>query len=539
MHYVGIPDPAGTAVSEAADPVVLTVTGNGVNKTVQFTMADLQALPQETHTYSGYNHWPALKIFKDMTGPTLQSILDRAGLKDNATLLKFRAGGAFAYKDYTKEQLLDTPRYYFPVGEEGDCSDWPPVRSEEGKVSVPTILALNNADGRLCIGQVAPNEPQGGNCAMIEAICTGGTIYVSIESLDKWGTPYTNIPSGTTVVPGTLITLTYPDGTPDDTMIYYTLDGSEPTYGSYIYNISYPDFRPKEMNKPIPVNGDVTIKARLIGWGKSDGDVVTFCYNTGVPACTIQGSGLSQPANYTVEALKSMTPSVVSYQCSEQGQTVALTGKGVLLGTLLDQLNVSSRWGVEFVTTTGEKIEAGSIQELKDQQCMLAYEVNGVEIADVSGDQTIEILRNSSNLVDNRLKHINMINLISIANEITISSVKLLDYTGQLITSVAPGGGYCIEVQYANDINLLQNALLIIQVRSGDEATATTGGVVVGFVALQTEVDIEGGKATVEFTMPGNLTGKAYVDALVWDNSSEQNPLGKDSHDLNFDIKLN
>jgi len=103
--------------ASADEPVALTVTGEGVNKEVKFTMADLQALPQKTYTYSGYNHWPGLKIFKDMTGPSLKSILDAAGLKDNATLLKFKpSGGKYVHVDFTKAQLLDEARYYFPAG---------------------------------------------------------------------------------------------------------------------------------------------------------------------------------------------------------------------------------------------------------------------------------------------------------------------------------------------------------------------------------------------------------------------------------------
>ena len=103
--------------SSAADPVALTVMGEGVEREVEFTMADLQALLQKTYTFSGYNHWPSLKVFNDMTGPSLKSILDVAGLKDNATLIRVRpTGGKFLRADFTKEQLLDEPRYYFPDG---------------------------------------------------------------------------------------------------------------------------------------------------------------------------------------------------------------------------------------------------------------------------------------------------------------------------------------------------------------------------------------------------------------------------------------
>lgn len=523
-------------VSCAADPVVLTVTGDGVNNTVQFTMADLEALDQETHTYSGYNHWPRLIVFNNMTGPTLQTILNRAGLKPGVTLLRFKAGGSAVYTDYTKEQLLDTPRYYyFPDGDTNDCTDWPVDRNIEGRVQVPVILALNNSSGRLCFGQVAPNEPQGGNCAMLQSMCTGGTIYVSCAPPEKWGPPSANIPSGTTVVPGTLIALDYPEGTPIETMIYYTLDGTtDPDYGSYIYNISFPTFRPDEMNKPIPVNGEVTIKARLIGMGKRDSDVVTFHYNTGPPACTVQGKGLSQAVTYTVATLKGMAPAQGNYQCAEQGQTVTLAGQGVLLGTLLDQLNVSGRWGVEFVTADGGKIEAGSVQSLKEQQCLLAYEVNGAEVADAAGDQTIyiQILRDSGDAADNRLKYVNTINLISVADEITISGVELLDCAGQPAAAVAPGGGYQVKALFANEMDTTQNALLIIQVRGGAGAAATGGGTVVGYAAAQTEVVVAGGEAAAEFTLPAGLTGKGYVDVFVWDTSSNHSLLGKDSHAL-------
>jgi hypothetical protein len=264
---------------KAAEPVVLTVMGDGVEKEVEFTMADLEALPQKTYTYSGYNHWPALKVFKDMTGPTLQSILDRTGLKDNATLLKFKpSGGKYVSIPYTKEQLLDEPRYYFPEGEDpGDVTEWPPKRSEKGKVPVETIIALKDSKGRLCFGQRAPNEPTGGDCIMIQEMCNNGKIEVSTEALKQWDIPAAEPPSGK-VEPGTKVELVKPERQPDNVMMYYTLDGSEPAYGSYIYNISYPSFQPA-FNAPIPVNKKLTIKAKTIGFGRLDSELVTFEYD--------------------------------------------------------------------------------------------------------------------------------------------------------------------------------------------------------------------------------------------------------------------
>ncbi len=270
---------AAPQVIIAAEPAALTVTGDGVDKTVQFTLSDLKKLPQKTYTYSGYNHWPSLQIFPDMTGPTLQSILDAAGLKDNATLIRVKSTSG-AYCDFTREQLLQEPRYYFPDGEKpGDVSDWPPQRSERGKKAVETIIALNQANGKLIYGQRAPNEPTCCQNQMLGAVCNGGTIEVLTTPLERWAVPHAD-PEPGRVDSGTKVTLQHEDGTPYHAIVYYTLDGSEPTYGSYVFNISYPHFQP-QMNKPIPVNQGVTIKTRTIGMGKLDSEAATYEYYTG------------------------------------------------------------------------------------------------------------------------------------------------------------------------------------------------------------------------------------------------------------------
>ena len=340
------------------------------------------------------------------------------------------------------------------------------------------------------------------------------------------------------MIPGTEVKLHYGDDSLWHTKIYYTLDGTEPTVKSNLYNISYPTFRPW-LNKPIPITGDVTIKARAIGLGKLDSEVKTFHYSLGALACTIEGAGLSQPASYAVETLKAMAPAMEEYTCLEDGKSVTVAGKGVFLGTLLDQLNASGRWEVKFVTVNGEEYAGGTIQELKGQQCMLAYEVNGAEVADVSGDETvtIQILRNGDP-ASNRLKYVNTIKLINVDDEISINDVKLLDYTGRFIASVAPGGGYCIETSLVNVVNTPTDALLLIQVRSGEGAAAVTGGKVVGCAAVQTVVDAAGGRARAEFTLPGDLSsGQAFVDVFVWDNCSSHYPLGQESHALSFSIE--
>ncbi|WP_027399056.1 S-layer homology domain-containing protein [Anaerovorax odorimutans] len=263
----------------AAEPVALTVKGDGVLKEVEFTMSDLKALPQKKYTYSGYNHWPALRVFNE-EGPTLKSILDVAGLKDSATLLKFKPnGGKYVHVDFTVSQLLEEQRYYFPDGEQpGDVVSWPPARSEKGKVPVETIIGLDDSNGRICFGQRAPNEPTGGDCVMIQEIVNNGVLEVTTEQPDKWEAPTPDIAPGK-VEPGTKVSLIKKEDVPDNVMMYYTVDGSDPDYGSSIFNISYPTFQPA-LNAPIPINENTTIKARTIGFGKLDSDIVTFQYNT-------------------------------------------------------------------------------------------------------------------------------------------------------------------------------------------------------------------------------------------------------------------
>ncbi len=519
----------------AEDEIVLTIKGNGVENTVQFTMAQIEALPQETHDYSGYNFYPSLQIFKDTTGVTLQTLLDQAGLKEEATMIKIRLSNS-TYSYYTCRDLLDVPRYYFPQGEDSsDCTVWPPEgRGEQGKVEVPAMIAFMK-NGKLIYGQWDPLEPTACNGEQFYGILKGGTIEVTCEELTQWDTPDA-YPNSGSVMEDTEVELQYGDGSLWHTKIYYTVDGSEPTVHSNIYNISYPTFQP-HLNKPIPIDGPVTIKARAIGLGKLDSEVVTFNYDLGSLACTIKGAGLN--TYYTVETLRVMTPAERTYQCLESGQTVSVNAKGVLLSTLLDQLNASSNWEVNFIAVNGEKFTGGTVQDIRDQQCMLAYEVNGAEVSDVSGDETvtIQILRNGSDAGLNRLKYVNAVELVNVDDEITISDVQLLDYTGAATSSVAPGGGYCIEVDSVNQVNTAKNALLIIQVRAGSEAGMISGGQVIAYTAAQTVVDVNGGKCKAEFNLPEDVSGKAYVDVFIWDNFSNYNPLGSDDHTLNFNIE--
>jgi hypothetical protein len=57
--------------------------------------------------------------------------------------------------------------------------------------------------------------------------------------------------------------------------MYYTLDGSIPTEGSTLYNPS--TYQP-ELNKPIVINENTTIKVLVKGFGKYDSDIAEYHY---------------------------------------------------------------------------------------------------------------------------------------------------------------------------------------------------------------------------------------------------------------------
>lgn len=345
----------------AADPVALTVTGNGVEKTVQFTLAELQALPQATYTYSGYNHWPSLQIFRNMQGPTLKTILKEAGLKNNATFIRFKLSNA-VYSEFTKAQLLDEPRYYFSDGEdEENLGKWPPTRSSSKKSRVETMIALNEGNGKLIYGQCAINEPTCCKNQMLSGLCQGGTIEVLTTPLEKWAAPQADPAPAKITAAGTQVTLQHEDGTPYHAIVYYTLDGSEPTYGSNIANISYPNFQP-EMNKPVPINKSVIIKCKTIGMGKLDSDLATYTYNTGTPVSSDTSKedmlGSQSQANKPAPPVKAAKFADVENHPARD-DIMALVEKGIIKGVTATEFKPDdkiTRAQVAVLLTTALKI---------------------------------------------------------------------------------------------------------------------------------------------------------------------------------------
>ena len=246
------------AVSAAAEAETLTIKGDGVEHEVSYSRADLEAMKGaiEQHCYSLANNFPTEKT-EYINGVPLKYLLEQAGLKDAAQMLTFTASDGYK-REFTVQELLYAPRYYFPQTGE--------------KQPVPVIVCLKSSPSgfdkleagelRLVMGQRARGEQT--NPWFVRYL---SVIEVSCEKPAQWPAVTFNRVSGPSGV-----TLQLLHESSDLVKIYYTTDGSEPTVGSEMYNVSTSYYQP-ELNKPLLIDKTTVVKAVAIGAGKEDSAV--------------------------------------------------------------------------------------------------------------------------------------------------------------------------------------------------------------------------------------------------------------------------
>ncbi len=249
-----------SAETAAADNKLetLSIIGDGVVREVSFTRQDLENMTDYIvrHKYSTVNNFPTEKSFY-REGVILEHILALAGLKDEASLITFVSSDGYT-KTFTREELLNTPRYCF----------------EDGKaaVEVPSIIALRDSPSGynsldfmemgLTLGQRVKGEQ---NSPWFVKYLK--TIEVKTEEPDQWEeVSFTRSPGPE----GVTLAMSHPFI--DAVKIYYTLDGSNPTYGSSVYNKSASYFQP-HLNQPLLIDKTTEIRAIAIGPGKKDSKV--------------------------------------------------------------------------------------------------------------------------------------------------------------------------------------------------------------------------------------------------------------------------
>ncbi|HHU76999.1 MAG TPA: DUF1533 domain-containing protein [Firmicutes bacterium] len=269
----------------------LIITGDGVANPMEYTLARLEGMPQHQEVYSVINTWPT-KSWSVGKGVRLDYLLgpEQANMRSGATIVNFFARDGYKRTLTVKELFVDC-RYRFPgLMEGGSGSEGHLPGSAEGAIETDTILGLQKADGTtdpsamnivetpmLMLGQRAVTEQTGPshvkNVSRIEVL----TGYVP-----QWERPTASVPPGE-VPMGTQVELesTYND----DDKVHYTLDGSSPTYDSSMYNwlakrwwAQRGDEIVREINHPIEINKDTTIKAITIGPGRADSEIAVFDY---------------------------------------------------------------------------------------------------------------------------------------------------------------------------------------------------------------------------------------------------------------------
>lgn len=329
----------------AEDGTALTVRMDGEVK-CELTYADLDSIATEegnkTYTYSAWNTYPTFDStsYVNKTGATVRGILEFAGvydeISDDSTIL-FTDG---AYKSMlTGYQLIKETRYYYPDGKLADPVNGPaPEASYKGAVPVDAIV--HNAGGNdklvLLVGQAAPNdENKPAFCKHLK------TIDITTSGAKKCDLPEAVPASGSVCSKGQEIVLNMSGGSMQ--YVYYTMDGSEPDYGSQIYNSG--DYQDVETRPVLPDDyGDYTVTVKVKGYGKADSDVGTYTY----PVRPEAPSGITAAAGYNRVSLswgaapdakgyniyRSVAGGEYALYASVGAGTLATTDTAVTAGTL-------------------------------------------------------------------------------------------------------------------------------------------------------------------------------------------------------------
>ena len=266
LDFTGTPD-----ISAEQQDLTITIKGDGIPGEKKFTLKELAAQSGAgfQHVYSTINNWPSARFYA-VRGLTVRSILQTAGVLDTAQTITFRSDDGYEMS-FTREQLLDSPHYYYPQVQEGIGAGAQPVEPviayeyKEGSADMGAIVADAPC---LIIGQRNPREHT--NPAFVVNVAE---IIVSNQDSGQWEAA-TTFPIQGKIAAGESVKLQHKYlGL---VKMHYTLDGTDPTEMSPLYNPS--TYQP-ELNAPIPIKGDTVIKVLVTGYGKHNSEIKSFTFN--------------------------------------------------------------------------------------------------------------------------------------------------------------------------------------------------------------------------------------------------------------------
>lgn len=264
----------GSAVSlkEDQEAQTLTITDEGSGREWSYTLKELGEIDRigYEHVFSTVNNWPT-PSFYGVKGLKIRRILQETGVYQGAKILTFRSSDGYEMS-FTKDQLFGSPRKFYPHLVEG---------KEDGASAVEAVLAYAYKEGSDNIGEAVPkalclifgqkNLSEHTNPAFVEDVTH---IIVSDREPPAWEAAST-FPLEGNIAPGETVKLQHPSF--GLVKLHYTLDGSEPTELSPMYNPS--TYQP-ELNVPITIREDVVIRVIAVGYGKNNSPIAEFHFKT-------------------------------------------------------------------------------------------------------------------------------------------------------------------------------------------------------------------------------------------------------------------
>ncbi len=286
---------------QGSGETAVSVKLNGVIKKT-FSMEELEAIAtaegNKTYNYSAWNTYPTFNTYTDIKGPTVNGILDAAGITVNDTnTISFEGN---KYEMSLTGSQLNEDRYYYPnaalVNQQDGIVE---EDSFEGKAAVPAVISLMG-DTCLYVGQVAPNEEN--NPLFVKYIAKGGTIDISTKAAEQCGAVIVDQPALSLQKDGATLTISKAEDSNIDweyDKIYYTFETDKKFEDGWtIYNCG-----PKQSmvcnpvckagadsDKPEYKNRTIVLKVKVKGYGKQDSVLQTFTYYVG-DALTVKVDG--------------------------------------------------------------------------------------------------------------------------------------------------------------------------------------------------------------------------------------------------------